>query len=147
MIALDTNLLVYAHRTRTPQHPFARRAIEEAAGSGRGWGVSLACVAEFWSVVTHPESERPSTGAEASSFLAALVRDGEAQVWLPRTGFEHRLMRVAADLQLDGPRIYDLQIALTAAEAGASEMWTHDRNFVSVPGLRVHDPLGGPVDY
>jgi len=42
---------------------------------------------------------------------------------------------------VQGPRIFDLQIALTAFENGATEIWTHDRNFLSLPGLRVRDPF------
>ena len=37
MIALDTNLLVYAHRSATPEHKNAGAAIERAAASS-GWG-------------------------------------------------------------------------------------------------------------
>lgn len=71
MIALDTNLLVYAHRSATPEHKRARAAIERAAASS-GWGIAAAVVAEFWSVVTHPAAGgRPSTAAEARGFLSA----------------------------------------------------------------------------
>ena len=31
--------------------------------------------------------------------------------------------------------------AVADALHGASEMWTHDRNFVGLPGLRILDPL------
>jgi predicted nucleic acid-binding protein len=44
-------------------------------------------------------------------------------------------------LEVKGPHIVDLQIALIALEHGATEVWTHDQNFVSLPGLPVHDPL------
>ncbi|HVE65688.1 MAG TPA: hypothetical protein VNC59_03830 [Thermoanaerobaculia bacterium] len=47
----------------------------------------------------------------------------------------------ADEMGIRGPRIYDLQIALTAFDNGATEMWTHDRAFVPFPGLRVFDPL------
>jgi hypothetical protein len=50
-------------------------------------------------------------------------------------------MRHACDLKIQGRRIFDLQIALASLEAGATEIWTHDRNFVSLPGLPVKDPL------
>ena len=46
MIAIDTNLLVYAHRSRTAEHVRARKAIERAAGDAAGWGVAAASVAE-----------------------------------------------------------------------------------------------------
>jgi predicted nucleic acid-binding protein len=52
-----------------------------------------------------------------------------------------RLARAASDLEVRGSRVFDLQIALTALQNGATELWTHDRDFVSVPGLTVHDPL------
>ncbi|MET0851233.1 MAG: TA system VapC family ribonuclease toxin [Candidatus Rokuibacteriota bacterium] len=141
MIAIDTNLLVYAHRRQLPEHGPARRAIERAAGSGAGWGIALASVAEFWSVVTHPAAPRASTAAEAAGYLAALIGDGGGELWVPRPGFGDRLLQQSQHLSVRGPRIFDLQIALTAAEHGASEVWTHDRGFVTVPGLRVRHPL------
>jgi uncharacterized protein len=144
VIAIDTNLLIYAHRVALPEHRAARRALERAASSEAGWGISQASLAEFWSVVTHPAAAgRPATGAEASRFLMALIRDGGAHLWLPGPGFGERLLQLAADLAVQGPRIFDLQIALTAVEHGAREIWTHDRRFISVPGLRVRDPFDG----
>lgn len=141
MIALDTNLLVYAHRSAVAEHKSARRVVTRAAGHRDGWGMSLAVVLEFWSVVTHPTaSGRPSTTAEASAFIDALEAAG-ARVWLPGVGFSHRLTQLASALDVVGPRIFDLQIALTAFEGGATELWTADRQFASVAGLPVVLPL------
>ncbi|MEW6323502.1 MAG: TA system VapC family ribonuclease toxin [Acidobacteriota bacterium] len=140
MIAIDTNLLVYAHRARAPHHHASQRAIEHAAGQGR-WGVALATLVEFWAVVTHPSSEGgPSSPLDASAFLDALVEAG-AEVWEPGDGFGARLSHLAADLEVTGPRVFDLQIALTAFERGATVMWTADAGFVKLPGLRLHNPL------
>lgn len=142
MIAIDTNLLVYAHRAALPEHRAARRALERAVSEGAGWGITQPSVVEFWSVVTHPAaSGRPSTPAEARAFVRSLLDDGGSQVWLPAPGFAERLLEVAARSNSKGPRIFDLQIALMAYENGAREIWTHDRGFLSVPGLRVFDPL------
>lgn len=141
VIAVDTNLLVYAHRRSTAEHAGAQAAIERAAGASTGWGMSLPCIAEFWGVVTHPAHGRPSTPREAARFLEALVRDAEAKIWLPAPGFAERLVVAAAARKVTGPRIFDLQIALAAFEAGAREIWTHDRAFVSVTGLPVYDPI------
>jgi hypothetical protein len=141
VIAIDTNLLVYAHRERTPQHKRARKAIELASAGPRGWGIPAPALPEFWSVVTHPSTEgRPSTPTQAAAFVRALT-DAGATIWLPGPGFGERLLQVASDLALGGPRIFDLQIALAAFEGGATELWTHDAGFVTVPGLRVFDPL------
>jgi len=142
MIAIDTNLLIYAHRASLPEHGSARRAIQKASQDRRGWGIAIPCIAEFWSVVTHPAaSGAPSTAEQARDFLRALILEAGAAVWMPQQGFWERLARLAADLHVQGPRIFDLQIALTAFENGASELWTRDRSFVAFPGLVIQDPL------
>ena len=145
MIALDTNLLVYAHRAATPQHKTARHAITHASQSPVGWGFGLPVIFEFWSVVTHPASAgRPSTPEQAAGFVAGL-RGAGAQVWMPGGRFAERVARLATELSVVGPRIFDLQIALMAFEGGASELWTADRSFTSVPGLPVVLPLEQPT--
>jgi len=52
-----------------------------------------------------------------------------------------RIMKLAVDLDIRGGRIFDLQIAETCFTAGAREVWTHDRNFLAIPGLKIQDPL------
>ncbi|MEK7766496.1 MAG: TA system VapC family ribonuclease toxin [bacterium] len=142
MIALDTNLLVYAHRSGVPEHRAAKRAIQRAAAAPGGAGISAPCLAEFWAVVTHPTAAgRPSTPAEAAGFLQSLIETARLAVWLPSPGFERRLTEAARTLSISGPRIFDLQIALIAFEHGAKEIWTHDAGFLTVAGLRRGDPL------
>jgi predicted nucleic acid-binding protein len=143
MIAIDTNLLVYAHRAGLPEHRLARRAIERASRDPRGWGIAMPSIAEFWGIVTHPESRGgPSTSEQAFEFLHALIAEAGGQLWMPREGFWRRLLQTATHLKVQGPRIFDLQIGLTAFDNGATEIWTHDRRFVTLPGLLVHDPFG-----
>jgi len=142
MIAIDTNLLIYAHRARTAEHRGACAAIDRAVRDGRGWGIALPALTEFWSVVTHRNClPRPSTTVEAQAFLDSLLTRGRGMIWLPGPGFGQRLFKLASSLGVTGARIFDLQIALAAFEGGATELWSHDGGFVSLPGLRVHDPL------
>lgn len=142
MILLDTNLLVYAHRSAVPEHSAARRAIEQACEDERGCGLSLPSVAEFLCVVTHPTaSGRPSKPAEAERFLREVVDGGGVRIWTPAESFALRLTQLATDMQVSGPRIFDLQIALIGFDNGATEVWTHDRRFLAPRGLRVRDPL------
>ena len=141
MIAIDTNLLIYAHRAALSENRAARRAIEKASRDPRGWGIAQPSVAEFWSVVTHPASSGgPSSADQARGFLHAL-REAGAMIWMPGEGFPERLLQLAGELGIQGPRIFDLQIGLTAFDNGAGEVWTHDGRFVRLPGLEVHDPL------
>jgi toxin-antitoxin system PIN domain toxin len=141
MIALDTNLLIYAHRAGAREHRAARTIIENARGTSGGAAITLPSIAEFFSIVTHPASSgRPSTPAEAHDFLAALQEGGVALLG-PGQSFATRLVRLAGDLEVTGARIFDLQIGLCALDGGATEMWTRDRGFVKVPGLAVKHPL------
>ncbi len=55
--------------------------------------------------------------------------------------FGVRLAQTAEDLGVRGPRVFDLHIGLIAFEHGASELWTHNKRFVRIPGLRVVDPF------
>lgn len=142
MIALDTNLLVYAHRAGVAEHHAAQAAIEAACNSRGGCAVTLPSIAEFYSVVTHPTaSGRPSTPQEAGEFVRVLEEDGGILILGPGPEFAARLLQTAEDLRVQGPRVFDLQIALCALDGGASELWTHDGAFVKVPGLRLRDPL------
>lgn len=142
MIAIDTNLLVYAQRRDAAQHRAAKRAIEKACSIPHGWGIPLACIAEFWCVVTHPASTGgPSVPKTAYRFLDALVQSGGARIWSPGPGFWERLLQLASDMQITGARVFDLQIAITALDNGATELWSHDRAFAAPPGLVLHDPL------
>jgi toxin-antitoxin system PIN domain toxin len=142
VICIDTNLLVYAHRAGCAEHASARHAIERAAGSPDGWCIPLPCAFEFWSVVTHAScAGGPSTPATALEFIESLVSTGGAQVLQPGANFAQRCLRIAANLSVSGPRVFDLQIGLLALEAGVTELWTHDVGFVALPSLKVSDPL------
>jgi len=142
MIALDTNLLVYAYLSQVPEHLAARQAIESAVQNIAGWGIAMSTLGEFWCVTTHPRcSGGPAQPAQARTFISNLLDDGNGAVWQPSPDFGQRLLQLAEDLKVTGPRIFDLQIALIAFENGATEIWSHDRNFTAVPGLKVRDPL------
>jgi hypothetical protein len=142
MIAIDTNLLVYAFRRDMPEHRRAQRALEKAMAEPDGWGVAYSCLVEFWSVVTHAAAAGGAANTfRTAAFVDTLCREGGAQIWFPGPGFAARLCQLAADQNICGGAIFDLQIALMAFDHGASELWTHDRGFRTIAGLRVIDPL------
>ena len=59
MIAIDTNLLVYAHREDTPWHTAAYRCIEQLAEATEPWAIPWPCVHEFLAISTHPRIYNP----------------------------------------------------------------------------------------
>lgn len=140
MIALDTNLLVYAHRADAAEHSRAIAVLDRARSDPEGWGVAAPVLAEFWRVVTSPANPQPATPAEAGGFLRQVFEMG-ALLWLPTDGHGERLVAAAVAGDIRGNRVYDLEIAMIARAAGAEELWTHDAAFIRIPGLRIFDPL------
>jgi uncharacterized protein len=57
MIAVDTNLLVYAHRAESEWFEPAFDSIKGLAESSQAWGVPWPCIHEFLSIVLggHPK--------------------------------------------------------------------------------------------
>ncbi len=141
MIALDTNILVYAHRSQAFEHKAICSALKNLFSGMNEWGIPLPCVAEFWSIVTHPSiSNRPSTTSEASQFLDNILENGHGAIFYPQDDFYQRLTAHAHKLKVYGNRIFDLQIALTAADNGATAIWTCDQHFTCIPGLKILNP-------
>ena len=53
MIALDTNILVYAHREESPFHEAAFRRVAALAEGPALWAIPWPCLYEFLAIVTH----------------------------------------------------------------------------------------------
>ncbi len=97
---------------------------------------------EFWSVVTHPSSTGGASDPfSARDFIDALITTAGAAIFAPPPSVGLRCLQIAEQLKVRGPRVFDLEIGLTALESGVTEIWTRDSGFVGLPGLRVRDPL------
>ncbi len=144
MIALDTNLLVYAHRDDSPHHVSALDLLGDLARGRRDWAIPWPCLHEFLAVVTHPRIYVPPTSAVSA--VAAV----EALVATPRLrllgeGQDHlrQLAALMASGQITGPRVHDARIAAICLSHGVSELWSADRDFSWFPALKVVNPLVG----
>jgi uncharacterized protein len=67
VIAVDTNVLVYAHRREPAEHERAAELLRELAEGREAWAIPWPCVYEFFSVVTTPRiwKEAASTPEQA----------------------------------------------------------------------------------
>lgn len=142
MIAVDTNVLVYAHRADSPHHGPARRALEGLVEEGRSWGLPWPCLHEFVAIITHPRIYLPPTDAATAGqavddllALAGVVLLGEtSEHWSVLRGLLGRPGVV-------GPRVHDARVAAICLGHGVDELWTADRDFSWFPELRTHNPL------
>ncbi|HVE83809.1 MAG TPA: TA system VapC family ribonuclease toxin [Myxococcales bacterium] len=143
MIAVDTNILVYARRSELPHHRKARALLFALAEGEARWALPWPCAYEFLKTVTHPRIfRRPSSLEDAMEDLESLL-DSPSLVMLGQ-GPSHRthLRRVVLGGAAIGATVHDGHIAALALEHGVTELLTADRDFARFPGLRVRNPFG-----
>lgn len=142
MIAVDTNILVYAHRAGVPQHEDAVRVLRDLAGGQRPWALPFPCIGQFLRVVTHPVFRpQPTTMASALRNVDALLASPMTRVLLPTDRHVPILREVLLESGALGGDVFDAQIAALCLEHGVEEILTADRGFRRFAGLRLTDPF------
>ena len=144
MIAVDTNILVAAHRAEAAAHARAREAIRSLSEGAQPWAVPWSCVHEFLSVVTHPRVfQPPSTMEEALDEVAAWLESGTLVLLAESEGYLDILEALLRSGRIAGPKVHDARIAALCRLHGVRELWSADRDFGRFPGLKVRNPLVG----
>ena len=144
MIAVDSNLLVYAHRQESPWHPEALRHILELANGPARWAIPWPCVHEFLSIVTHPRIYKPSTPLKTAcdAMRAWMVSPGLTLIG-EGTGYFDQLEALAVTAKVSGGAVHDARIAAICRHHGVTELWSADRDFSRVAGFKTRNPLVG----
>ena len=142
MIAIDTNLLVYAHRPEMPLHVQAREMIESLPERGHLFGLPWPCVHEFLAVVTNGRIFRdPTPLSTAFQALQVLIDSRRFRMLGEGSGYLDHLAELAISGQVQGAMIHDARIAALCWHHGVQELWSADRDFTRFPRLRVINPL------
>jgi toxin-antitoxin system PIN domain toxin len=144
MIAVDTNVLVHAHRGDSPFHAAARVAVVGLAEGAAAWAIPWPCVHEFLGIVTRASLwRRPSTPTEA----VRQVRAWSTSPTVHLLSEDDRSLDLVLDLVersgVAGAKVHDARIVALCLGHGVRELWTADRDFSRFPALRTHNPLAG----
>ena len=138
MIAVDTNILVYAHREELPQHAAARRRLTALAEGDAPWAIPVFCLGEFVRVVTHPRLfDPPHTIDEACAALDRLLESPTVRILNPAERFWAMLAQAVREADAMGNLVFDAQLAALCRENGVSALLTEDRDFDRFAGLRT----------
>lgn len=142
MIAVDTNVLVYAHRSEMDAHDKAYECLSALCAGQQAWGIPTACISEFMATVTHRRMiGTPSTVVQAilqvNAWLAApsarILHDGE-QHW-------RILSELAVSAKLQGGQFHDARVAAICIENGVNTLYSTDRDFSRFKALKTFNPL------
>ena len=145
MIAVDTNILVYAHRREAGEHEQARAVVKHLSEGDRLWAIPWPCCYEFLSVVTNRriwKNAATEPGKAWRQFQAwtaspTLEMLGETEGFAPiLEGFVNRP-------RVRGGVVHDARIAALCVAHGIEVLLTRDRDFSLFPELRTENPLGG----
>ena len=143
MIALDTNILVYAHRRDSPFHDKAYSIVKDISESKSSWAIPFSCLLEFYSIVTHTKIFNPPTPIElAIEQMDAWLASPSLQLIgeIPADYFKILKSKLIIG-QLQGPKVHDARIVSICIQNGVSLLYSSDRDFNKIAGLKIQNPL------
>lgn len=144
MIAIDTNILVYAHREDARFHETAYRRIAELAEGHANWAIPWPCLHEFIAIVTHPRIYAPPTPLHDALGQVAAWLESPSLVLLAETPTHWPVLRaLLTDGRIAGPQVHDARVAALCRQHGVRELWSADRDFGRFTGTAVVNPLLG----
>ena len=144
MIAVDTTLLVYAHRVDSLWHEAALKVMTGLADGSALWAIPWPCVHEFLAIVTHPKIYRPPTPMPIA-IAAVRAWMGSPTLRLLGESPDHlnRLEHLVLVAKAEGPMVHDARIAALCLSHGVRQFWSADRDFSRFPSLKIKNPLVG----
>jgi hypothetical protein len=144
LILIDTNLLLYAYDTASPEHSSSKRWIESVF-SGESpvllpWQVILA----FLRISTNPRAmESPLSRKAATSIVREWLDRRQVKIVEPGDRHWEILCDLIESAQATGPLVMDAHLAALAIENGAT-LCSADRDFTRFDGLDWRNPLADP---
>lgn len=147
MLAVDTNVLVYAHRREAAEHPIAARLVKKLAEGDLPWAIAWPCVCEFLSVVTNTRiwKDAASTPKEAAAQIDAWLSSPSLQVIGETGDFWSILGGLVQRPRVRGPVVHDARVAAICIAHGVESLLSRDRDFSLFPELSVENPFRGAV--
>ncbi len=142
MIAVDSNILIYAHREDSPHQGRAWTAVQSLAEGPSPWAIPWPCVHEFLAVVTNPRAfKTPTPMPRALDAMQAWI-DSPSLVLLSE-GDAHwgSLCETLLAGGLVGGQVHDARIYALCLQHRVREFWTADSDFRNFAGVPVRNPL------
>jgi toxin-antitoxin system PIN domain toxin len=143
MVAVDTNILVYAHRREASEHDAAMELLRTLAAGSSAWAIPWPCVYEFFSVVTNRRiwGTAASTPSQAWRQLDAWFSTPTLRLIGETEDFTAILADVAVSPRIHGPVIHDARIAAICVAHGIETLYTRDRDFSLFADVKCAAPF------
>ncbi len=144
MIAIDTNILIYATVPGFPEHAKARLLLKRATTGGTQYCLSWINVFEYLRVVTHRRMLRPHPLPLAQALDNVRQLLDHPRIARIDPGVEHLAVFEGICKEagpVEGNFVHDCRIAAVMRENGVHRILTRDTAFRRIPGIEVIDPF------
>ena len=143
MDAVETNILVYAHRREVREHRSAAQVVRQLAEAEVPWAIPWPCLFEFFSVVTNRRiwRDKASTGFQAWDQIEAWLESPSLRLLTETEGFASVLRKFVNRPRVRGPVVHDARIAALCAVHGVDKLFTRDRDFSLFPEIETYNPF------
>ncbi len=142
MIAVDTNVLIYANRSESPLHNAARERLAALAEGPAAWGLPIVAAWGFARVITQRAFDPPTTIIQAMEALTRLTSSPTVRILNPGSRHWSLLNDIVRENQVRGALMTDAIIVALCREHAVDTVLTNDRDFRRFSGIRV-EPLAG----
>jgi toxin-antitoxin system PIN domain toxin len=145
VVAVDTNVLVYAEVVSSPHHEIARERLRELAEGDAPWALPWPCVYEFLRVVTHPRVYEPPVPLEiARADMGTILACPSLHLLSETPRHSEILDEILSESGVTGNLVHDAHIVALCREHGVREILTADSDFRRFRGIKVTDPFARP---
>ncbi|MBI5509092.1 MAG: PIN domain-containing protein [Deltaproteobacteria bacterium] len=141
MLAVDTNVLVAAHREDAPNHAVCLALVEKLAVGPSPFALFWPSIYEFLRVVTHHRVfDPPSSLGDALCAVGDLVTMPAASILAATERHAAVLQQVLRETPVEGNLIHDAHLVALAVEHGVHELITYDGDFKRFPQINSRTP-------
>lgn len=137
MIAVDTNILIYANRAELALHTIARTRLTELAEGPVPWGLPVVVAWGFLRIVTQSIFDPPTPIAQAIEFVDRLLGSPTVRVLSPGSRHWELLNAVLGEGQVRGGLVSDAVIVALCREHGVDTLLSNDRDFRRFPDIKL----------
>lgn len=142
MIVPDINLLLYATVSAFPEHPRARRWLEDLMNGEESVGIAAPALFGFVRLGTNPRVfDPPMSVDEALQRVEEWLGRPHVHLLLPGQRHLEIAFQLLRHMGSAGNLTTDVQLAALAIEQQA-QLHSNDTDFGRFPGLRWVNPLG-----
>jgi toxin-antitoxin system PIN domain toxin len=141
LILCDVNVLIYAFRSDSENHPLFKSWLESVINGPSAYGIAPQVLAHLVRICTHPRIFKiPSSLTDVFQFCSALLQQPNATVIVPGDRHWEIFETICQKSQSKGNIAQDAWFAALAIEFGC-EWITTDRDYSRFDGLTWRAPF------